>query len=44
MFDPDIAIESCKEDELNRCDFAKSLGEAIINYKDEESLVLKLLI
>ena len=43
MFDPDKAIKSCEEDELNRCSFAKSLGEAIINYKDEESLVIGLL-
>ncbi len=43
MFNPDKAIQSCEEDELNRCNFAKSLGEAIINYKDEESLVVGLL-
>ncbi len=43
MFDPDKAINSCNEDKLNRCNFAKSLGEAIINYKEEESLVIGLL-
>ena len=43
MFDPDRAIQSCEKDELNRCTFAKSIGEAICNYKDEESLVIGLL-
>ncbi len=43
MFDPDRAIKSCEEDELNRCEFYKSLVESIISYKDDESLVIGLL-
>ncbi len=43
MFDPDQAIKSSKYDELDRFEFAKSLGEAIINYESQESLVIGLL-
>jgi predicted KAP-like P-loop ATPase len=42
MFDPDRAIKSCDEDELRRCKYAKSLGKAILNYKDDNSLVISL--
>ena len=43
MFNPDKAIKSCKEDELNRCKFAKSLGNAIYNYKIQDCLVIGLI-
>lgn len=43
MFDPDRAIEKCVNDELDRCEFAKYLGEVILNYKEVESLVIGLL-
>jgi len=42
MFDPDKAIKYCSEDELGRCKFAKSIGNAILKYKDEDSLVIGL--
>lgn len=43
MFDPDKAIKSCNEDGLGRSNFAKSLGKAILEYNDENSLVISLL-
>lgn len=43
IFDPDKAIESCDDDELNRCEFSKSLGEAICKYDGEDSIVMGLL-
>jgi len=42
MFDPDKAIKSCSEDKLGRCKFSKLLGDTIMNYNYEESLVIGL--
>lgn len=42
MFSPDQPIQHSKDDELNRTSFAHSFAEAIINYKEKESLVLGL--
>ncbi|MGO9388514.1 MAG: P-loop NTPase fold protein [Methanobacterium sp.] len=42
MFDPDKAIKYCNEDELGRCEFAKSVGNAILNHESEDSLVIGL--
>lgn len=42
MFKPDRAILSSTEDLLDRSSFACSLGEAIINYKDKDSVVIGL--
>jgi predicted KAP-like P-loop ATPase len=42
MFRPDQPIKSNKDDKLNRSAFAQSLGEAIISYKDEDSIVIGL--
>lgn len=43
IFDPDKAIKSCEEDELDRCGFSKSLGNAIFNCSGEDSMVIGLL-
>ncbi|MCP4374409.1 MAG: AAA family ATPase [Deltaproteobacteria bacterium] len=42
MFRPDQPIQSKKEDVLGRNSFAQSLGEAILNYKEQDSLVIGL--
>lgn len=42
MFKPDQPILSCKEDILGRKSFALSLGNAILNYKEKDSIVIGL--
>lgn len=42
MFVTDRPIESYKEDTLGRYPFAKSLGESILSYKNEESIAIGL--
>jgi predicted KAP-like P-loop ATPase len=42
MFKSDVPIKSCKEDILGRHSFAKSLGNAILNYKEKDSIVIGL--
>jgi len=42
VFAPDQPIKSCKEDILGRKSFAQSLGDAILNYKEKESIVVGL--
>jgi predicted KAP-like P-loop ATPase len=42
MFNPDQPIKSKTEDILGRNQFAQSLGQAIIDYKAKESLVIGL--
>jgi predicted KAP-like P-loop ATPase len=42
MFTSDQPIKSSKEDVLGRVSFAQHLGEAIINYKETDSLVIGL--
>lgn len=42
MFNSDLPIKSKEQDVLNRAKFAESLSEAILDYPDEESLVLGL--
>lgn len=42
MFKPDQPIQSNKDDKLNRSAFAKSLGEAILKYKEKDSIVIGL--
>ncbi len=42
MFKSDRPIESQKEDILGRHQFAQSLGEAILGYKEEDSIVIGL--
>ena len=43
MFRTDQPIQSYKEDLLDRASFARSLGDAILNYKEKDSIVLGLL-
>ena len=40
MFKPDQPIQSSKEDILGRKAFAQSLGNAILNYKEKDSIVI----
>lgn len=43
MFDPDLPIKTIEEEKkygLSRYKFAQSLGESILNYKENESLVI----
>jgi predicted KAP-like P-loop ATPase len=42
MFKPDQPIQSNRDDKLNRSDFAESLGEAILKYKEKDSIVVGL--
>ena len=42
MLTSDQPIKSSKEDVLGRVDFAQHLGQAIINYKESDSLVIGL--
>ena len=42
MFKPDQPIKSSKDDVLGRESFAKALGDAIVSYKDKESIVIGL--
>ena len=42
MFKPDQPIQSYKEDILGRTSFARSFGDAILNYKGTDSIVLGL--
>lgn len=42
MFKPDQPIKSYKEDILGRCPFAQSLGNAILSYKEKDSIVMGL--
>ena len=42
MFKPDQPIKSRKEDILGRCQFAQSLGDAILSYKEKDSIVIGL--
>lgn len=42
MFKPDQPIQSHKEDILGRKTFAQSLGNAILNYKEKDSIVIGL--
>ena len=42
MFKPDQPIQSCKEDTLSRKSFARSLGNAILKYKEKDSIVIGL--
>ena len=42
MFKPDQPIQSSKEDILGRKAFAQSLGNAILNYKEKDSIVIGL--
>jgi len=42
MFRPDQPIKSYKEDILGRKSFAQSLGDAILSYKEKESIVIGL--
>ncbi|HOJ16883.1 MAG TPA: P-loop NTPase fold protein [Dictyoglomaceae bacterium] len=42
MFKPDQPIKSYKEDILGRYPFAKSLGDAILSYKEKDSIVIGL--
>jgi predicted KAP-like P-loop ATPase len=42
MFRPDQPIQSFKEDILNRRQFAKALGKAILSHKDENSVAIGL--
>lgn len=42
MFKPDQPIQSSKEDILGRKSFAQSLGRAILNYKEKDSIVIGL--
>jgi len=42
MFKPDQPIKSYKEDILSRCPFAQSLGNAILSYKEKDSIVIGL--
>lgn len=43
VFRPDQPIQSYKDDLLGRASFAHSLGDAILRYKEKDSLVLGLL-
>lgn len=43
MIYTDLPIQSIEEDELNRVEFTKNLGNLINNYKKEECLVLSLM-
>lgn len=43
MFSPDQPIETKKDDILGRASFAQKLGDAILQYEQEDSLVLGLL-
>ena len=43
MFRPDQPILSYKDDLLDRASFARSLGDAILSYKERDSIVLGLL-
>ncbi|MDK2789456.1 MAG: hypothetical protein PWP07_2701 [Epulopiscium sp.] len=42
MFKPDQPIKSSKEDILDRSQFAQLLGDAILSYKEEDSIVIGL--
>lgn len=42
MFKPDQPIQSYKEDILGRKTFAQSLGNAILNYREKDSIVIGL--
>lgn len=42
MFKPDQPIESSKDDILGRASFAQALGEAILSYKEKDSIVIGL--
>jgi predicted KAP-like P-loop ATPase len=42
MFQPDQPIKSCKEDILRRHKFAQSLGDAVLSYKEKDSIVVGL--
>jgi len=42
MFKPDQPIKSHKEDKLDRFSFAQSLGNAILSYKEKDSIVIGL--
>jgi predicted KAP-like P-loop ATPase len=42
MFKPDQPIKSSKEDILGRYSFAQSLGNAILSYKEKDSIVIGL--
>lgn len=42
MFKPDQPIQSSKEDILGRKSFAQSLGNAILHYKEKDSIVIGL--
>jgi len=42
MFKPDQPIKSHKEDKLGRFSFAQSLGNAILSYKEKDSIVIGL--
>lgn len=42
MFKPDQPIQSNRDDKLNRSAFAESLGEAILKYKEKDSIVVGL--
>ena len=43
MFETDEPIKEFKEDLLNRTEFAKTFGNAINNYKNEDCLVIGLM-
>jgi predicted KAP-like P-loop ATPase len=42
MFKPDQPIESSKDDILGRASFAQALGDAILSYKEKDSIVIGL--
>ena len=42
MFKPDQPIRSCEEDILGRASFAQSLADAILSYKEKDSIVIGL--
>ena len=42
MFKPDQPIKTFKEDILGRCPFAQSLGNAILSYREKDSIVIGL--
>jgi predicted KAP-like P-loop ATPase len=39
----DVPINTINDDELNRADFSIKIAESILNYEDEECLVLGLM-
>ncbi|PNR88809.1 hypothetical protein X925_05210 [Petrotoga sp. 9T1HF07.CasAA.8.2] len=42
MFKPDQPIESSKDDILGRASFAQALSDAILSYKEKDSIVIGL--